>query len=211
LGDPDAIRARALAAQGEYSQAANELTMARTAVKELKSALSVRVKQYAVFRNSTTTTAKSQFAAMLNKRGFAGELMINHGLEEVEMDKLSPNMKGTLSIRVQPATATSAREAATLSGGEKSFSQICLLLALWETMHTRLRCLDEFDVFMDSVNRAQSMKMLSEYASKSRDVQFIFISPQDSSLVAGMGESVRCVRMPDPVRGNQTRIHDHFQ
>lgn len=56
-----------------------------------------------------------------------------------------------------------------MSGGEKSFSTICLLLSLWDAMGCPIRgefnsrmipglysyyvALDEFDVYMDAVNR----------------------------------------------------------
>ncbi len=78
------------------------------------------------------------------------------------------------------------RGAKTLSGGEKSFSQICLLLALWEAMGSPIRCLDELyvyplayirqailllyficanfhtcsDVYMDHINRKMAIDML---------------------------------------------------
>ena len=41
---------------------------------------------------------------------------------------------------------STGRGAKTLSGGEKSFSQICLLLSLWEAMGSPIRCLDELYV-----------------------------------------------------------------
>lgn len=48
----------------------------------------------------------------------------------------------------------------TLSGGEKSFSTIALLLTLWDSVNCPIRCLDEFDVFMDDVNRRVALKMM---------------------------------------------------
>jgi len=210
MGDAEAIRRDAKNKNDAFDAAKREYQVAKDAKKELLKSLQSRLKTYTNFRNSATSSAKMTFSTMLHKRGFEGELNISHGIENVLQHPVTKDIKGDLTLRVQPATATSKREAATLSGGEKSFAQICLLLALWETMNTRLRCLDEFDVFMDSVNRATSMKMLAEYASKAHSVQFIFISPQDSSLVAGMGDSVRCVRMADPVRSGQTLIRDHI-
>lgn len=108
-----------------------------------------------------------------------------------------------LDLAVEPDLARrsdSGREAKTLSGGEKSFSTICLLLSIWEAMGSPIRCLDEFDVFMDNVNRAASMTMMIQAARRSVGRQFILITPQSMNSV-DMGDDVRVHKMSDPERG----------
>jgi structural maintenance of chromosomes protein 6 len=61
--------------------------------------------------------------------------------------------------------------------------------------------LDEFDVFMDAVNRRISMKMMIETANTSDKKQYILITPQDMTNVQ-LGPTVRVLRMSDPERGN---------
>ena len=65
-----------------------------------------------------------------------------------------------------------------LSGGEKSFTQMCLICALWDMMEPPFRCLDEWDVFLDAVNRKAISKELLNFSLKNQSKQFIFISPQ---------------------------------
>lgn len=51
-----------------------------------------------------------------------------------------------MHIQVEPDIAKlsdTGRQTKTLSGGEKSFSTICLLLSIWEAMGSPIRCLDE--------------------------------------------------------------------
>lgn len=65
-----------------------------------------------------------------------------------------------------------------LSGGERSYSTVSFILALWETMNTPSCCLDEFDVFMDHYARRVIMEFLILFALKTRPMsQFIFLTP----------------------------------
>lgn len=99
--------------------------------------------------------------------------------------------------------ANTGRQTKTLSGGEKSFSTICLLLSIWEAMGSPIRCLDEFDVFMDHANREISMKMMVQAAARSVGRQFILITPQAMTAVEDW-QSVKCHKMSDPERGQTT-------
>uniref|UniRef100_A0A7E4WCG4 SMC_N domain-containing protein n=1 Tax=Panagrellus redivivus TaxID=6233 RepID=A0A7E4WCG4_PANRE len=65
-----------------------------------------------------------------------------------------------------------------LSGGERSYTTACFVMALWSCVECPFRCLDEFDVFMDMINRRVVMELLSELARKHRHIQFFFFTPQ---------------------------------
>ncbi|RHY13795.1 hypothetical protein DYB36_007959 [Aphanomyces astaci] len=66
-----------------------------------------------------------------------------------------------------------------LSGGERSFTQVSLLMALGECIECPFRVMDEFDVFMDSINRTLTLKLLIETAKTEATKQFIFVTPND--------------------------------
>lgn len=74
------------------------------------------------------------------------------------------------------------------SGGERSYTTMCLLLALGETLETPFRILDEFDVFLDAEVRKLTIQSLIHVAKKMKHRQFIFITPQ------GVFVSSCCVR-----------------
>jgi len=153
-----------------------------------------RRNRWTQFKKQITGRARSHFAFLLLERQFRGRMEVWHKRKQLE-------------LRVEPDIAASTRPdhgrgTKTLSGGEKSFSTICMLLALWESMGSPIRCLDEFDVFMDNVNRDISMNMIITAARRSVGRQYILISPQAMGNVNLAGD-VKVHRMSDPERGQR--------
>ncbi|KAL8785930.1 MAG: hypothetical protein Q9213_003079 [Squamulea squamosa] len=159
----------------------------------LKTTLVHRKERWRLFQRAITARARVQFMWMLSERSFRGRLIANH--KEKKLD---------LQVEPDPTKVGKGREAKTLSGGEKSFSTICLLLSLWDAMGAPVRCLDEFDVFMDSVNREVSMRKMIEAARYSIGKQFVLITPGSMGSVSS-SHDVKIIKMKDPERG-QTSI-----
>ncbi|KAE8226470.1 hypothetical protein CF319_g926 [Tilletia indica] len=162
----------------------------RDVSKMFAESLSLRQNRWHQFRKSIAVRARNLFTMHLEHRGYTGSLSFDHD-------------GGKLRLRVQTEDMTKVRrdkDPKSLSGGEKSFATICLLLALWEAIGCPVRCLDEFDVFMDAVNRKISMKMIADTAKNNPATQFVLITPQNMANV-NFGPEVRILRMSDPERG----------
>ncbi|PSR85483.1 RecF/RecN/SMC N terminal domain-containing protein [Coniella lustricola] len=176
----------------ESKEALEELQTAFNQVqlenRALKKSMVYRLKKWRLFQRYISSNSRANFMYLLSERDFRGKLLLdheNHTLEvQVEPDKTRKN--------------AAARNTKTLSGGEKSFSSICLLLAIWEAMGSPLRCLDEFDVFMDNVNRAISTNMLISAARNSVGRQYILITPNAIEGRANLDKDVQIIRMRDP-------------
>ncbi|EJW83824.1 hypothetical protein WUBG_05265 [Wuchereria bancrofti] len=66
-----------------------------------------------------------------------------------------------------------------LSGGERTYTSACFVMALWQAMGTPIRCMDEFDVFLDLNNRKIVMELFADLATRQYpSYQFIFFTPQ---------------------------------
>lgn len=66
----------------------------------------------------------------------------------------------TSSSASAKGSADFVKSANRLSGGERSYATVCLLLALWDTSSGTIACLDEWDVFLDNVNRQLAGNLL---------------------------------------------------
>ncbi|KAH8193931.1 hypothetical protein TruAng_011899 [Truncatella angustata] len=157
-------------------------------VMESKKALTNRLDKWRIFQRMISAAARTNFAYLLSERAFRGRLLLDHKAKK-------------LAIEVEPDQTredVSGRNTKTLSGGEKSFSSICLLLAIWDAMGSPLRCLDEFDVFMDVINRGISTKMIVQAARRSVSKQFILITPNAIEGNVRFDKDVTIIRLSDP-------------
>jgi hypothetical protein len=90
-----------------------------------------------------------------------------------------------------------------LSGGERSFSTLCVVLGLKETVHSPFLGMDEFDVFMDDANRVVSLDMLCKVLKKAT-TQAIIISPHSMDKISDTDPDIKKIKMPDRDMGQQT-------
>ncbi|KAJ5397239.1 hypothetical protein N7509_005352 [Penicillium cosmopolitanum] len=189
-GSRDEIAAEAGRAETAYVRAKDQVEELSTVSQLFKVTLHNRKKRWEIFRAHISSRAKAQFTYLLSERSFRGQLLTDH------TNKI-------LDLQVEPDITKddkTGRGAKTLSGGEKSFSQICLLLALWEAMGSPIRCLDEFDVYMDHINRRMAIDMLMTAARRSIGRQFILITPGTKTDIR-IAPDVRVKELAEPERG----------
>ncbi|KAK2757853.1 Structural maintenance of chromosomes protein 6 [Arachnomyces sp. PD_36] len=186
------IGAEAKETENAYSLALEGIRGLKQLAQELKKSLNIRKDRWYKFRSLISSKAKAQFTYLLSERSFRGSLLADHNAKQ-------------LDVQVEPdiTKVSQGRGAKTLSGGEKSFSQICLLLSLWEAMGSPIRCLDEFDVYMDSVNRKMAIDMLLYAARRSIGRQFILITPGSRTEIK-VAPDVKVKELAEPERGQRT-------
>ncbi|XP_078069218.1 structural maintenance of chromosomes protein 6-like isoform X2 [Mustelus asterias] len=175
-----------------YKNVKSQIKNLKKFMQLLDKIMEERHKAYKIFRRYISLRCKYYFDSMLSQRGYHGKMSFDH-------------KNATLSIAVQPGEGDKAAlsDMRSLSGGERSFSTVCFILSLWDTMESPFRCLDEFDVYMDMVNRRISMDMMLKVANSQRYRQFIFLTPQNMSSLPS-SRLIRILRMHDPERGQTT-------
>ncbi|CAL8315923.1 unnamed protein product [Lota lota] len=173
-----------------YKDTAQQMKCLKSFIRTLNQIITDRLKAYNSLRRMLSARCKYYFDSLLSQRGYTGSMTFNHNDE-------------TLSISVQPGEGDKAElsDMRSLSGGERSFSTVCFVLSLWAITEAPFRCLDEFDVYMDMVNRRISMDMMLKIADSQRYRQFIFLTPQSMSSLPE-SKFIRVLRMKDPERGS---------
>uniref|UniRef100_A0A674GCU9 Structural maintenance of chromosomes protein 6 n=1 Tax=Taeniopygia guttata TaxID=59729 RepID=A0A674GCU9_TAEGU len=179
-------------AKERYEDASNKVKNLRRFIAVLDEVMTERLKVYRQFLRKLSMQCKLHFEQLLRLRGYSGHIMFDHKNE-------------TISITIQPREdEKSARsDLKSLSGGERSFSTVCFILSLWNISESPFRCMDEFDVYMDMVNRRIAVDMILERADFQRHRQFILFTPLSMSSLP-TSPHIRILRMPDPPKDQRT-------
>ena len=87
----------------------------------------------------------------MHKRAFQGTIKLDYEAEKLDV-----------KVRVDGGGGgrhSSTKDMKSLSGGERSFITVCFMLALAQVISSPFHCMDEFDVFMDAINRRVSLAL----------------------------------------------------
>lgn len=194
-GDQATIARKAREATVAYRESRRNLHNTNMLNQKLLQSIHDRKTKWLTFRRQITARARAHFMYLMSERAFYGKMIVSHSQKMLDL-QADPEVS-------RRSSTNQGRQTKSLSGGEKSFSTICMLLALWDAMGSPIRCLDEFDVFMDSVNRDVSMRMMIAAARRSVSRQYILITPQAMNNVDAAGD-VKIIRLSDPERGQTT-------
>jgi len=127
--------------------------------------------QYIQMHKRVENTVRLYFGRFMSHRGHKGDLHI-HRKSRIVSIKVA-----VASQRKSNGTYIPTQDLKSLSGGERSYTTLCFLMALGEALEVPFRIFDEFDVFMDEGNRHTSYQIILEEAISQTNRQFIFLTP----------------------------------
>lgn len=190
----------------KYESKKKTLDRFRHNLLRIKAMLETRKKVWQGLRKEISHRTSMEFNRYMELNNFAGKLKFRHDEQRLDI--------AVLQNEVGRSRASQVTDMKELSGGERSYTQVSLLLALGESIECPFRVMDEFDVFMDSVNRDMTIQLLVDAAKMDATKQFIFVTPNDlrcvvlrshRSLDRSNAPAVCAVCCERPARCDETR------
>jgi len=166
MDSPESIEKDIILVENELKSISNVVDRFEKTVFKSEQAYKKRILKREEIRNTTTLESTALFKECTMKNGYLGEMDIDHENKRID-----------IKMKVHNTELSGSKS--TLSGGERSFAFICFLLSMWKCFRCPIRILDEFDVFMDAVNRKMAIRLLFEFF-KTSEVQAILITPLDT-------------------------------
>ncbi|CAF3465727.1 unnamed protein product [Rotaria socialis] len=176
----DEFRAKRLAAQ-EFKRLYERCFRQ---VQSLEKFVNKRKERFGQIADEHQYLLRHKFKDLMEKYRFDDcDIKIDHKKEELE-----------ISIK------KNKRSASSFSGGERSISTFCFLIALWGSIYQPFRLLDEIDIYMDNEKRNSCLEHLYENTQYYSSSQHVIFTPQaiDSTLWKRLNVPVFC--MPTPKR-----------
>ncbi|XP_034934141.1 structural maintenance of chromosomes protein 6 [Chelonus insularis] len=152
-----------------------------------------RRNEFNELKRITGQRIKKEFSDILALRQYDGSITIDHASKKLILEVIPRSSQRKEVNNVQ-----------TLSGGERSFSTIAFVMALWECTTFPIYFVDEFDVCMDKVNRRIAIDILLNLTKRHPEKQFGFLTPLDASLVKPCS-TITVLRMSAPERTGDQR------
>ncbi|CAK1601616.1 unnamed protein product [Parnassius mnemosyne] len=167
------VAERLLVVERKYRRTKLALDRLRLLIDDIKATTDKHLKFCHKVQTYIARRVQYCFQSILTLRGYSGRM---------EIDQAG----GTLQIACSGREGEARRAASTssLSGGERSYSTVAFIMALWDCVELPFYFMDEFDVFMDNVNRKIVVELLVDHALRNASRQFVFLTPQDASAVA---------------------------
>ncbi|XP_076163825.1 structural maintenance of chromosomes 6 isoform X2 [Ptiloglossa arizonensis] len=156
--------------------------------------LSDRQKLFSEMKQIYEVNIKNSFSNVLALRNKTGSIRIDHARKILELE-----------VNAQDDNKKRTNDARSLSGGERSYSTVAFILSLWDCTGLPFYFLDEFDVFMDKVNRRVIMDILLDHTKTHPQSQFTFLTPLDTSNVLA-DDYVTIHQLVPPERASYERV-----
>jgi len=186
------VMGRLMAAKDDLDKSEKQLVELKELMLSLRRDCKKRQKKLEQMRKVNSKTVKSVFNDYLQNKKMMGRVVFDHD-----------DMTLGMVVQTDDSNVNSkSSDVRNMSGGERSYVTLCLLLALGHVIECPFRLMDEYDVFMDQITRKTTLRQIQEYAvaPEQHGRQFIIITPQDLSDVTVCND-VRVHRVKPPVRG----------
>ena len=184
----------------EFQRRFDELNQMIESIKRLKKGTRTAMRKNKDWnKNSTRFT----FNRNLNQKGFNGTVIFDDKKREMDPVVRTQNV-GDQDQEVDIEGDSGRVPVKQLSGGERSYSTLCLLLALKEATQSPFLALDEVDVFMDERNRRVALELLTKVLTQHNDAQTIIISPLSLATIDS-GPKVN-IKIMHPIDRTQQRL-----
>jgi len=181
-------------------KAVDDVTHIRKASAKANRAFNERKRLYQIVMDELPKRLQRKFCEFMAMRNYVGDLKVDNAQKRIDitvethrdahknvLDRGSEDDEDfdeeVSRVHNNKKRKKVIQDLKGLSGGERSYTTACFVMALWLCVDSPFRCLDEFDVFMDMVNRRIIMELLTELARKNRHIQFFFFTPQSISEI----------------------------